>query len=96
MGRLPGGRTQGFLVTEPDACPWFESSHSADGGTACVECAHAGDCTLVRDSKRAYGPVIAVRGSAWGAFLGALARGELEGFWWRASAAVSLCPRLQP
>ncbi|MGW7408367.1 DUF397 domain-containing protein [Streptomyces sp. NPDC054833] len=77
--RLPGGRVHSFLVTKPDAYQWFKSSYSGGSGTECVECAHASDCTLVGDSKRVSGPVMAVRRSTWGAFTGALGRGELGG-----------------
>ncbi|UXY27806.1 DUF397 domain-containing protein [Streptomyces sp. HUAS TT20] len=64
---------------KPDACQWFKSSYSGGSGTECVECAHASDRTLVRDSKRVTGPVMAVRRSTWRAFIGALGRGELQG-----------------
>ncbi|MFG2022936.1 DUF397 domain-containing protein [Streptomyces sp. NPDC048825] len=51
---------------------WFKSSYSGGSGTECVECAHALDGALVRDSKNASGPVIAVRAHAWQAFIRAL------------------------
>ncbi|MFF1651894.1 DUF397 domain-containing protein [Streptomyces sp. NPDC058255] len=51
---------------------WFKSSYSGGSGTECVECAHNGDGTLVRDSKAPGGPVVSVRGRAWQAFVGAL------------------------
>ncbi|KUN83152.1 hypothetical protein AQJ66_19865 [Streptomyces bungoensis] len=57
---------------------WFKSSYSGGSGTECVECAHAGDRTLVRDSKRDGGPLIGVEVSAWRDFTHALKRGELD------------------
>lgn len=51
------------------ASPWFKSSYSNGAGGECVECAHSVDGTLVRDSKRAGGPVVAVRAFAWRAFV---------------------------
>ncbi|WP_221355831.1 DUF397 domain-containing protein [Streptomyces beigongshangae] len=51
---------------------WFKSSYSNGAGGECVECAHAAGGTLVRDSKNADGPVLAIRVHAWHAFVGAL------------------------
>ncbi|MBA2949725.1 DUF397 domain-containing protein [Streptomyces himalayensis] len=48
---------------------WFKSSYSNGAGGECVECAHTVDGTLIRDSKQAAGPVVAVRAPAWRAFL---------------------------
>ncbi|MFE7032649.1 DUF397 domain-containing protein [Streptomyces sp. NPDC057621] len=48
---------------------WFKSSYSGGSGTECVECSHADGCTLVRDSKLVYGPVIGIRSPAWQAFV---------------------------
>jgi hypothetical protein len=48
---------------------WFKSSYSNGAGGECVECAHGVDCALVRDSKNASGPVVAVRAYAWEAFV---------------------------
>ncbi|MEU6521731.1 DUF397 domain-containing protein [Streptomyces sp. NPDC046924] len=55
---------------EPD---WFKSSYSGGSGTECVECACSVDGTLIRDSKRAEGPVVHVRAGAWSAFVRSLA-----------------------
>ncbi|MGH3835772.1 MAG: DUF397 domain-containing protein [Pseudonocardiaceae bacterium] len=66
---------------EPDGIVWRTSSYSGSGsdcvevgwrtssgsGSACVEVAPAG--VLVRDSKDANGPVLAVTTSSWRAFL---------------------------
>lgn len=54
---------------------WFKSSYSGSGPTECVECAGTAHGTLVRDSKRAGGGVIAVGGEAWQSFVGGVARG---------------------
>jgi hypothetical protein len=48
---------------------WSKSSYSGGSGTECVECAHAPRGTLIRDSKREHGPVIAVGAPAWQAFV---------------------------
>ncbi|MFE5615853.1 DUF397 domain-containing protein [Streptomyces sp. NPDC056524] len=57
---------------------WFKSSYSNGSGGECVECARAGGGTLVRDSKRADGHVIAVGAAAWRAFVAAAAAGGLR------------------
>ncbi|MCN9239278.1 DUF397 domain-containing protein [Streptomyces sp. RY43-2] len=63
---------------EPTSKPmWFKSSYSGGNTTECVECAYAPHGTLVRDSKRAGGPVIAVPAQAWHSFVCALSRGEV-------------------
>ncbi|MFI8856873.1 DUF397 domain-containing protein [Streptomyces prasinus] len=56
------------------ASAWFRSSYSNGAGGECVECAYSADGTLIRDSKRAEGPVVRVRAGAWRAFVGSLAR----------------------
>ncbi|MET9563176.1 DUF397 domain-containing protein [Streptomyces tauricus] len=48
---------------------WIRSSYSNGAGGECVECAHAVDTALVRDSKNAEGPVLSVRVHAWRAFI---------------------------
>ncbi|WP_329338736.1 DUF397 domain-containing protein [Streptomyces sp. NBC_00663] len=48
---------------------WFRSTYSNGAGGECIECALAVDEVLVRDSKCAAGPVIALGGTAWHAFL---------------------------
>lgn len=57
--------------SEPE---WFKSSYSGGSGTECVECACSVDGALIRDSKRAGGPVVRVRAGAWSAFVGFLTR----------------------
>jgi hypothetical protein len=57
---------------EPD---WFKSSYSGGSGNECVECAHTVGGTLIRDSKHAAGPVVAVRAPTWQAFLEGLSQG---------------------
>ena len=56
-------------MTAPSTHQWFKSSYSGGSGTECVECAHADEGILVRDSKQAGGPVVAVQGRAWQAFM---------------------------
>ncbi|MFF9015190.1 DUF397 domain-containing protein [Streptomyces sp. NPDC014870] len=51
---------------------WFKSSYSGGNTTECVECARTAAGTLVRDSKRPEGPVLAVEAGAWRAFVGAV------------------------
>ncbi|WP_079047691.1 DUF397 domain-containing protein [Streptomyces hirsutus] len=53
---------------------WFKSSYSGGNATECVECVCSADGALIRDSKRAEGPVVRVRAGAWSAFVGSLAR----------------------
>ncbi|MFD5661955.1 DUF397 domain-containing protein [Streptomyces hirsutus] len=53
---------------------WFKSSYSGGNATECVECAYSAHYALIRDSKRAEGPVVRVRAGAWGAFVGSLSR----------------------
>ncbi|MFF3819942.1 DUF397 domain-containing protein [Streptomyces bluensis] len=60
-------------MTAPSSLDWFKSSYSGGSGTECVECARTGDDTLLRDSKHADGPVIAVRSDTWQTFIRALA-----------------------
>ncbi|MEV6026158.1 DUF397 domain-containing protein [Streptomyces sp. NPDC052036] len=48
---------------------WFKSSYSGGNTTECVECAYVTNSTLIRDSKVASGPVIAVGREAWRCFL---------------------------
>ena len=57
---------------------WYKSSYSNGAGGECVECAHGADGALVRDSKNASGPVLAVRAQAWDAFVRALGAAERE------------------
>jgi len=56
---------------------WFKSSYSGGNTTECVECAHVPHGALVRDSKRATGPVVAVGGEAWRCFVDAAGQGAL-------------------
>ncbi|MBZ9644124.1 DUF397 domain-containing protein [Streptomyces sp. PSKA30] len=58
---------------------WFKSSYSGGSGTECVECAGQEQGTLIRDSKQADGPVVAVGHLSWRVFIGALEQGELRG-----------------
>ncbi|MGH4011564.1 MAG: DUF397 domain-containing protein [Pseudonocardiaceae bacterium] len=53
---------------EPDGIVWHTSSYSGSGSD-CVEIAPAPAGVLVRDSKNADGPVLAVTTTAWRAFL---------------------------
>ncbi|MFJ2603768.1 DUF397 domain-containing protein [Streptomyces sp. NPDC087425] len=54
---------------------WFKSSYNSPEGGNCVEIAHLNPQVGVRDSKKTSGPALAVRASAWSAFVG-LARSE--------------------
>ncbi|MFD7935471.1 DUF397 domain-containing protein [Streptomyces sp. NPDC059755] len=64
--------------SEKSRSAWFTSSYSNGAGGECVECALMDDGALVRDSKRAGGPEIAVRSGAWSPFLRAVRR-DAEG-----------------
>ncbi|AXK35091.1 DUF397 domain-containing protein [Streptomyces armeniacus] len=53
---------------------WHKSTHSNTDGGDCVEVSGsaAAGATLVRDSKRPAGPVVAFGDAAWGAFVAGL------------------------
>ncbi|CAL9538868.1 DUF397 domain-containing protein [Streptomyces sp. enrichment culture] len=53
---------------------WFKSSYSGGNATECVECAHAGNGTRIRDSKHVNGPVVHVAAGPWLTFLRSLTR----------------------
>ncbi len=57
-----------MTAPEPDGTVWHKSSYSGSG-SACVEVAPAPAGVMVRDSKNADGPVLAVTTTAWRAFL---------------------------
>ncbi|MFG3316555.1 DUF397 domain-containing protein [Streptomyces sp. NPDC048171] len=62
-----------FLPLQGASDPaWFKSSYSGGNATECVECAYGSPRTLIRDSKCADGPVIAVGTEAWHLFIDAL------------------------
>ncbi|MFF7328555.1 DUF397 domain-containing protein [Streptomyces sp. NPDC008150] len=52
---------------------WFKSSHSGGNATECVECAVQSAGMLIRDSKAAGGPIVAVGADQWTAFVRASA-----------------------
>ncbi|MGW0461155.1 DUF397 domain-containing protein [Streptomyces tendae] len=58
---------------------WFKSSYSGGNTTECVECAFAESGTLIRDSKRANGPVVLVAAVSWVSFIRSLAHGDRPG-----------------
>jgi hypothetical protein len=60
-----------MTAPEPDGVVWRTSSYSGSG-SACVEVAPKAEGVLVRDSKDPHGPALAVRPSAWRAFLTAV------------------------
>ncbi|GKQ37718.1 DUF397 domain-containing protein [Streptomyces sp. A012304] len=53
---------------------WFKSSYSGGNATECVEAAFVPAGVLVRDSKMAGGPRVAVSAEAWCRFLDGSAR----------------------
>jgi len=62
-----------MVRSAPEVLPaWFKSSYSNGAGGECVECAHTGGGTLVRDSEDTEGRVLTVRVHAWQAFIQAL------------------------
>ncbi|GAB2446695.1 DUF397 domain-containing protein [Streptomyces incanus] len=65
-------------MTAPSEPDWFKSSYSGGSGTECVECVRSADGALIRDSKRAEGPVVHVRAGAWSVFVRSLARDGLS------------------
>jgi len=58
-------------VSEP---VWFKSSYSGGNTTECLEAAFVPSGVLLRDSKRTYGPLVAISAEAWRKFLGDSAR----------------------
>ncbi|MEY2243615.1 DUF397 domain-containing protein [Streptomyces sp. NPDC015532] len=64
--------------TVPTGSAWFKSSYSNGAGGECVECAHIGQDTLIRDSKADPGSVVTVGRRSWHAFLRALVQETLE------------------
>ncbi|WP_324612932.1 DUF397 domain-containing protein [Streptomyces sp. SBT349] len=58
---------------------WRRSSRSSEEGGECVEVADGVPGLVpVRDSKVVGGPVVVNSAAGWGAFTGALRRGELR------------------
>jgi hypothetical protein len=57
---------------------WFKSSHSGGNTTECLECAYVTHGALIRDSKRARGPVVSIGNEAWRCFIGAVSQGRLS------------------
>jgi hypothetical protein len=55
---------------------WRNSTHGS--GDTCVEVSTSSGATLVRDSKDAAGPTIALSAKGWTAFLSAVQRGQFE------------------
>ncbi|MEU8838894.1 DUF397 domain-containing protein [Streptomyces roseus] len=58
-----------------DACvevalSWHKSTYSGSQGDSCVEVAACPEAVHIRDSKVTAGPELAVRPTAWAAFLG--------------------------
>jgi len=51
------------------AYAWHKSSYSNDSGGDCVEVAPCPHTIHVRDSKNPGGPILAVSGESWAAFL---------------------------
>jgi Domain of unknown function (DUF397). len=62
----------------PTGSAWFKSSYSNGAGGECVECAHVGQDTLIRDSKEDPGLVVTVGRRSWQTFLCALAQETLK------------------
>lgn len=58
---------------------WVKSSYSGGAGSDCVEMAFAaGETVGVRDSKVIPGPLMAVSGEAFAAFLSGVKHGRLD------------------
>jgi hypothetical protein len=58
---------------------WVKSSHSGGAGSDCVEVDFgAGETVGVRDSKVVPGPLLAVSGEAFAAFLGGVKHGQMD------------------
>ncbi|KPI27866.1 protein of unknown function DUF397 [Actinobacteria bacterium OV320] len=48
---------------------WFKSSYSGAEGGECLEVAETHEAVLIRDSKQASGPILAVGVDAWAGFV---------------------------
>ncbi|MFB7114590.1 DUF397 domain-containing protein [Streptomyces sp. NPDC056291] len=55
--------------------PWVKSTYSNGAGGECVECAHASEQVLVRDTKLGSASVATIASPAWRAFVGAVRQG---------------------
>ncbi|WP_318198039.1 DUF397 domain-containing protein [Streptomyces sp. MCL20-2] len=56
---------------------WFKSSHSGGNATECVEAAHLGEGTAIRDSKATEGGSLLFQPHSWASFVSALQDGHL-------------------
>ncbi|WP_432156688.1 DUF397 domain-containing protein [Streptomyces sp. bgisy153] len=66
-----------MTIAHPNApvdATWFTSSYSNGAGGECLACAITDSGVLIRDSKDAAGPVIAVSGRSWQSFANAQRR----------------------
>ncbi|MFD8060218.1 DUF397 domain-containing protein [Streptomyces cyaneofuscatus] len=61
-----------------EARTWFKSSHSGGNTTECVEAAHLGEATAIRDSKAVEGSPLIFQPSSWSSFVSALRDGRLR------------------
>ncbi|MGW7225256.1 DUF397 domain-containing protein [Streptomyces cyaneofuscatus] len=61
-----------------EAQTWFKSSHSGGNTTECVEAAHLGEVTAIRDSKAREGGSLTFQPSSWSSFVSALQDGRLR------------------
>ncbi|WP_406243799.1 DUF397 domain-containing protein [Streptomyces anulatus] len=65
-------------TSSSNAQSWFKSSHSGGNTTECVEAAHLGEATAIRDSKAAEEGSLLFRPGVWGPFVSALQDGSLR------------------
>ncbi|WP_137233733.1 DUF397 domain-containing protein [Streptomyces sp. BPSDS2] len=57
---------------------WFKSSHSGGNATECVEAAHLGEATAIRDSKATEEGSLLFQPRSWSSFMSALQDGRLR------------------
>ncbi|MCX4484896.1 DUF397 domain-containing protein [Streptomyces anulatus] len=65
-------------TSSSNAQSWFKSSHSGGNTTECVEAAHLGEATAIRDSKAAEEGSLLFQPGVWGPFVSALQDGSLR------------------
>ena len=70
--------TDGSELPDSSTLEWTKSTYSLGNGD-CVECARSGAGNMVvRDSKDANGPVIALSADQWRTFVGRVRRGDFD------------------
>jgi hypothetical protein len=67
------------MAADLSSAQWRKSSRSNGTGGNCVEVAHLPAAVAVRDSKNPTGPALVLTPATFGAFLGTVKAGRLDG-----------------